>query len=226
MATAVRNNNSTKVLWHRPKFSSEDAKWSFTILFMQLSALIKYVSENIKTTDTFLLIVPADVLMELLNDPIYHFPQIQRIYVIRNNNDDLKQNQSQLQKKYKKLRFWKEEKLDKLMQKIILDNAINSSISIDRPTIDNVVSSWEQNISAKTPNITSHSSSESQRFTSTSEKGFSVRNIEQIDLRYICPICKLLLCDPYQLGCGHRVCQPCRDEHRTTFHALSCPDVL
>jgi hypothetical protein len=209
MATACTNNNSTKVLWHRSKSSSEDAKWSFAVLFMQLSALIKYVSENIKIIDRFLLIIPAGALMELLKDPTYHFPQIPRIYVLHNNNDNLKRNQAQLQKKYKKLRFWNEEKIDKLMQQIILDNAINSSNSIDRSTIDNVVSSWEQNISAKTPNITSHLSSESQRFTATPGQGLSVRNIEQIDSRYKCPICKLLLCEPCQLGCGHRICQPC-----------------
>lgn len=38
---------------------------------------------------------------------------------------------------------------------------------------------------------------------------FDSQNIGTIDRKYICYICSLVLCDPVQLGCGHRYCETC-----------------
>jgi hypothetical protein len=44
---------------------------------------------------------------------------------------------------------------------------------------------------------------------STLQNGFIVKNINEIDQSYICPSCKLVLREPYQLNCRHRQCQSC-----------------
>lgn len=48
--------------------------------------------------------------------------------------------------------------------------------------------------------------------------------------RYSCIECNLLLQDPVQLGCGHRVCKTCADElianHESTPKCPECKEVI
>lgn len=39
--------------------------------------------------------------------------------------------------------------------------------------------------------------------------GVEIGNFDQIDLQYKCTVCTLLLEDPIQLTCGHRLCESC-----------------
>jgi hypothetical protein len=134
-ASTTTNYDSTRVLLHRPKPNSKDNTWSLVIPFLHLCQLIKYVSENIKTVERFVLVISGDALKEFLNDPIHGFPQIHRIYVYRNNKNYLRGDEVQYKKKYKNLRFWPEEKFDTMMQKIMIDHDINSSSSANRSSM-------------------------------------------------------------------------------------------
>jgi hypothetical protein len=187
----------------------EDIKWSAFMLFVQLSELIKYVSENIKSTDIFVLIVPAHTIKELLSDPIYHFDQVRLIYVCYDNDNDLEQDKIRIQDEHGKLRFFHERDLQAQIEKLKVANAISSSRSDYRPTVNDVASSWEQRISAKRSNDADRHSPSPKRFAPTSKQGFSVKHIEQIDSKYICSSCKFVFRNPYQLECEHRICQSC-----------------
>ena len=41
--------------------------------------------------------------------------------------------------------------------------------------------------------------------------------------RYICSKCKLLLKDPVQFSCGHRICKSCADEILAKDFLPRCP---
>ncbi|CAF3247011.1 unnamed protein product [Rotaria sp. Silwood2] len=54
--------------------------------------------------------------------------------------------------------------------------------------------------------------------------GVDARNKSILDMKYICPVCSLILQDPVQLtGCGHRQCQTCVNVgHETTIKCRQC----
>ena len=41
--------------------------------------------------------------------------------------------------------------------------------------------------------------------------------------RLLCPSCRLLLCDPVQPTCGHRICQSCAEEIIKSENHPTCP---
>lgn len=200
---------STEVLLLGSTAPRENVKFPVIRFFTFLSAMSSYVSANIKKKDTFVLFVPHDMIQELINDMIYGVAQVRVIYVYCDNGTDLKQAKECIQDEHKKLRFFHKRQLQIKLEKVMNDDAFSTSTSINRTAKNDVASSHEQRISAKRSNTPSHYSSESKRFATTSEHGFSAGNMEQIELRWICPSCKLVLRSPYQLNCGHRVCQSC-----------------
>ncbi|CAF0853293.1 unnamed protein product [Rotaria sordida] len=54
--------------------------------------------------------------------------------------------------------------------------------------------------------------------------GIDAKNKHILDIKYICPVCTLILRDPVQLNeCGHRQCQSCFDaEHEITIKCRQC----
>jgi hypothetical protein len=208
-AAASPTMDSTKVLLLRSKSVTENIKWSVTMLFVQIFEMIKYVSENITSTDTFVLIVPGGIIEELFSDSIYRFEQVRSIYVYYDNNNDLERDKIRLQHEHGKLRFLHERNLKALIETFKVNNVTSSSRSNYQPTINNVASLWEQSLSVKRSNPAGRHSPEPKRFASPSKHGFPVKSIEQIHSHYICSSCKFLFRDPHQLECGHRICQTC-----------------
>lgn len=202
-------DNFEKVLlvWRKP--ISENISFFFNVLFTHLLALNQYVCKAITTTDIFLLIIPRTDLQDLLNDPVYKFPQVKIIYVYYDNNKSFDQDQVYYQSRYIKLRFCHERDIAKELDKPKINNAIHPSRSIDRTAINSFASSVTQRVSAKRPPTTGRHQTAQQWCNSTLLHGFSVKNIEQIDQRFICPICQLIFREPCQLICGHRTCQSC-----------------
>ncbi len=179
------------------------------MLFVQLSELIKYVTENIKSADTFVLVVPGSIIKEMLRDSIFTIGQVRHIYIYYDNDDDFERDKNQIEDEHGNLRFWHERNLETLLEKLEVDHAINTSSLGYRAAVNDVASSWEQRISAKRSNDADRHSPSPKRFAPTSKQRFSVKHIEQIDSKYICSSCKFLFCNPYQLECGHRICQSC-----------------
>jgi hypothetical protein len=210
MTTANSNAmDSTKVLLFRSKCLTEDIKWSAAILFAQLLELVKYVCENMGFIDAFVLIVPGDVLKDLVRDPVYKVDQVRRIYVVYDNDKDLKQYKDDIQDELGKLQFCHERNLKALIAKLKATDAVNPPGSVDRGTVNDVTSSWGQDLSTKRTSAAGRSLPEPKRFASTSKHGFPVKNIEKMDPHYVCRFCKFLFRDPRQLICGHRMCQSC-----------------
>jgi len=210
MANSISiTENSQKILlvWRKP--ISETKAFSVTGSFKDLLALNQYVCQTITTTDIFLLIIPHIDLEDLLNDPVYKFSQVKVIYVYYDNNESFEPDQAYYENRYTKLRFCYERDLAKELDKPKIDNAVHRSGTIDRTAINSFASSVTQRVSAKRPSTTGRHSTAQKVCSSVSLHGFSVKNIEQIDQRFICPICKLIFREPHQLVCGHRTCQSC-----------------
>ncbi|CAF0958146.1 unnamed protein product [Adineta steineri] len=53
--------------------------------------------------------------------------------------------------------------------------------------------------------------------------GFNSKNLEDIHQQYICKICSLILRNPVQLTCGHRLCKSCV-EFRLQGDKIKCPE--
>jgi hypothetical protein len=171
--------------------------------------MANYVTENIKTTETFILFVSDDVIKDLINDPIYSFPQVRVIYVYCDNYSYVKSENNGIQDVLRKLRFFHKQHLKTKIENVMGVDASSSSTSMDRTERNDVVSSHEQRISAKRSKPSSCHSSEPKRLAITSKHGFVVKNIEQIESCYMCRSCELMLREPHQLNCGHRICQSC-----------------
>ncbi|CAF4958918.1 unnamed protein product, partial [Rotaria sp. Silwood1] len=81
----------------------EQVKALFALVFGNLRDLIEYVWKNINKTDAFHLIIPLDCLEQLLNDPIYRFPQVLHIDVIYDGINELRKYRRRFPLKYKKI---------------------------------------------------------------------------------------------------------------------------
>ena len=201
--------DTTKVLLLGSKAITESVKWSSIILFAQILDMMKYVCENMKSIDKFTLIVPVDAISSLLVDPIYKSDQVRHIYVYYANNVDLKKNKNDIQDERGKLRFYHERYLSSLIGTLKVKNTLDSSRSNYQVTVNNAGSSYEERLTIKRSNPNVSHSSEPKRVASTSNHGVPVKFIEQINPPYTCSSCQGLLRDPYQLCCGHRICQGC-----------------
>jgi hypothetical protein len=184
-------------------------------MFMNLIDLIQHVSKKITTTEKFILVVPGDDLEDFLNSSIYAFPQIRFVYVYYNHSHELKQHKDRFEKQYPKLRFYHEDELPIQLDKTKIDNIIDGSNPIDTLEIKSLAGTIAQRVSTKRSRTGLRRSPASSRLISTPIHGSSGENIEQIQSKYMCPSCKLVFREPFQLVCGHRICQPCINvEHR------------
>jgi len=183
----------------------------FTMVSVNLSELLKYVSKEITKTDTFHLIIPLDYFEDLMNDPVHEFSQVQHIDVYYDHIDDLEQIQSRFNlKKFEKVHFCSVHNLLQRFINIALDNALFSSDSIDRNTIHAIISAIKDHISAKRFITPARHSQVLKKFSSNFLHGFPVKNINEINPRFFCPSCELQVFQQlYQLECGHRTCIVC-----------------
>ncbi len=210
MATTISTTNGpfkTLLVW--PNFIEKSTPIPITVFFTILLKMNQYVCKNITTTDHFFLIIPRTDLEGLLQDPVYRFPQVKVIYVYYKNHHSYQHDQVYFQNRYPKLRFCHERDLPKEFGRSMIDIAIHTSRPIDRTAISSFASSVVERISAKLP-TTANRHPEAQILpTFTPCRGFSVKNIELIDARFVCPACQLIFREPYQLSCGHHICHPC-----------------
>ncbi|CAF4791113.1 unnamed protein product, partial [Rotaria sp. Silwood1] len=157
-----------------------------------------------------LVVVSSDALKILLNDQIYDFPQVELIYVYYDNDSDFERDKNAYQIKYSKIQFIHERKVEtQIVEGIMADHAISPSRPIEHETIHDVASSIEQRIIAKRSNTNSRHSPEPKRLSMITTHDYFVNNIKEIPSIYMCPFCKLIFRDPYQLNCGHHACESC-----------------
>jgi hypothetical protein len=200
---------STQILLLYRKRIPQSIPFPIDKLFQQLLPLNQYVCKNLTITDVYLLIIPRGDLADLLNDPVFYFPQVKLVYVYYENNESFERDQVQFQGLHPKLRFCHERDLPKELDKPVIDNAVDPSRPIDRVAINYFASSVTQRLSTKRPATIGRRPSIQGSSTSTALRGFIVKNMESIDARFKCPNCELILREPYQLYCGHRICQAC-----------------
>ncbi|UJR16078.1 hypothetical protein I4U23_002991 [Adineta vaga] len=54
--------------------------------------------------------------------------------------------------------------------------------------------------------------------------GFNCSNIKEIVKNYVCPDCDLILKDPIQLDCGHRICEECIKHDEELIQCKQCSE--
>ncbi|CAF3439554.1 unnamed protein product [Rotaria sp. Silwood2] len=174
--------------------------------------MIDYVYKNISQVDKFLLIAPGDILKILLDYPIYLFPQVIYVYAYYDNANNLERDKNFYQKEYPKIKFVHERNAEtQIFEKLMVNHAISSLRLIERETLNSVVSSMEQRISTKRSNAASCHSKKPK--------------ILSVATDCICPYCKLIFREPYQLNCGHRCCESCINFTDNKMICLTCSEV-
>jgi hypothetical protein len=216
MASATTTSKEkTEVLLLWPESIAENIRFSFTLMFMHLIDLIQHVSKKITTTEKFILVVPGDHLEDFIHNSIYGFPQVRFVYLYYNHTNELKQHKDCFEKQYPKLRFYHKDELPIQLDITKIDNIIDGSNPIDTLSIKSFAASIAQRVSTKLYKTSLRRSPASSRLASTPIHGSSGENIEQIQSKYMCPSCKIVLREPCQLLCGHRICRSCINvEHR------------
>ena len=205
--SAIKSNQNL-LLWKKPMTATIQS--NFPIFFIKYLELIKYLTEKISITDaTFNVIIPGNKLEKLLNDPVYYFHQVRHVGVFYNDMKELEEHQRLFQDKYIKLNFYLEEKLPVLSTIEKTNNALDTVKEIDEKAIKNIASSIKQQVSVKQRKPESNHSTTPKELMSWPRGGYPVKDIEQIDSRLKCADCKLIFRKPYQLCCGHRICQSC-----------------
>jgi hypothetical protein len=209
MATSSIGMDTTKLLmvWAMP--IPDRVAVLFTMVFINLPGLLKYVSEDITKTDTFHLIIPLDCLEHLLSDPVYKFPQVRHIHVYYDDIGDLASIQRRFNLKCERLQFYSVYDLPGRLERIMFDNALALSDPIDRNTRNAIISSIKDRIAAKRWMTSASRSQVLTKFASTVLHGFPIKNINEIDPDFICSSCQLLFQELYQLECSHRKCIVC-----------------
>ncbi|CAF3007622.1 unnamed protein product [Rotaria sp. Silwood2] len=185
----------------------DDVKALFTMVFVNISELIKYVSENITKTDTFHLIIPLDCLEYLMDDPIYKFPQVLQIDVIYDGFNELKRIRRRFQSKCEKVEFYTIYDLLRQFEKVELDKTLVSSNSIDRSTINAILSIIQHRLHLKKLGMFNHLSPFLKQCTPTPLYGLPAKNIKDFAPCFICPSCKLIYEQLYRLECEHQQCK-------------------
>ncbi|CAF0872382.1 unnamed protein product [Adineta steineri] len=222
MATENNRGDVKKFLLFWPKSIRSNDQHSPIISFVTDSDLIDYVYENFSRTDTFDLHIPGEYLERILEDPLGKSDQI-RIHAYYDNIRSLKYDQNRFQFKHNKLQFYLERDLEKQLQNIKIRIALSSPRSIDRQAINDTTMSVMERLQSKRSNSFYSDSLVPKKIHLTAESDSGMKNMEEIDPRFICGSCKLVLCEPYQLTCGHRLCKSCAYTHN---NCAICSDVI
>ncbi|CAF3341762.1 unnamed protein product [Rotaria sp. Silwood1] len=202
----------------------EQVKALFALVFVNLRDLIEYVWKNINKTDAFHLIIPLDCLEQLLNDPIYRFPQVLHIDVIYDGINELRKYRRRFPLKYKKVNLCTLYDLLRRWETIETNKALVSSNPIDRSTIDAIISIIKDRIHLKQLTTFNNFSPFSKQCTLTSLYGLPAKNIIDFAPCLVCSSCKLINQQLYKLECEHQQCIVCMKIQKnctTCFKAVS-----
>ncbi|CAF4893778.1 unnamed protein product [Rotaria sp. Silwood1] len=202
----------------------EQVKALFALVFVNLRDLIEYVWKNINKTDAFHLIIPLDCLEQLLNDPIYRFPQVLHIDVIYDGINELRKYRRRFPLKYKKVNLCTIYDLLRRWETIETNKALVSSNPIDRSTIDAIISIIKDRVHLKQLTTFNNFSPFSKQCTLTSLYGLPAKNIIDFAPCLVCSSCKLINQQLYKLECEHQQCIVCMKIQKnctTCFKAVS-----
>jgi hypothetical protein len=203
--TAESRANKRLLIWPWPILP--EVQVLFTMVFMNIVELVKYITEVLSETDTFHLVIQLGCFNDLKDDLIYRFPQVTRIHVICNTVRNVKWAKRRFPSEHEKLQFCTIYDLLRSWKRAEVDRALGSSNSIDQRTIDAIISSIEASVTAKRSDIfTRRSQIIVRELASTKLYGFPAKNISDFNP---CSSCKLFYGQVCLLKCEHKQCEVC-----------------
>jgi hypothetical protein len=203
------SENKRLLLWPTVATVPDEIRALFTMIFTDIFDLIKYIYKVLAKTDTFHLIVPFDCLQVLLNDAMCKFPQVVLIDVVYENASELGQMTFCYEAGLEKLKLCLIKNLSKIWDQVILVERLVISEEMDRSIKKAINSMIAARIASKALALQACHSRIRKRCSFTSLHGFPVQNSLASISDYTCPSCQLLYVQPYQLECGHQLCQAC-----------------
>lgn len=143
----------------------------------------------------------------ILKDYDCCFLRILHIHIHYDNEDDLERDRDQYQKIYTRLQFHLGAHSDLVSESVMPDDnlsIIEPLISSSRPTIY-----IEDEIRPKRLKTIKRNPAGPERPVSNNESNVTISSINDVDRRFICPLCQCVFREPCQLSCGHHVCRSC-----------------
>ncbi|UJR14221.1 hypothetical protein I4U23_001214 [Adineta vaga] len=191
-------------------------------IFLDLSILLSYLTNSLANADVINLFVSSGVIEKLICDPLYEFSQLRVIYVYCDNSAALKHAQRCTSDKLKKLRFFLKKNLSRKIKNVMdvhITTSTNSSERRETALMD------QERISNKRSSAHVSPPQEAKRSSNSLAYDYHVRDTVKNYLRYICSSCKLFLHKPYQLVCGHRICQNCIIIKNNGMNCFQCCEI-
>ncbi|CAF0831981.1 unnamed protein product, partial [Adineta steineri] len=177
------NINETLLIW--PKALKKNYEHLPITLFVTYSDLIDYVYRNLGGGHPFDLHIPGEYLKGILEDPVSKSCQI-HIYPYYDNIDNLNYDKNRFQFKHKRLQFCLESDLEKQLQNIEARVAASPWGSIGSEALNNLAMAWGERLRSKQSNPSHYDSLMPEKFHSTAQSDSGMKNMEEIDPRFIC----------------------------------------
>jgi hypothetical protein len=212
MASGINEDRVRNTLVLSSRTVLEDKFGHFIESFTDVTALSKYICNQIKNTDTFHIHVSNVYLKELIKNSVHKIEQVRRIYVYYDTNEALQSDQSYCSSgsaECGKFELCLERNLDKQLENAETGGAVDSLRPIDRPTLDEITEMQTERISKKRTIDPDRHSSVPKRFASAFQDGYI--GLTNNNSPFICSSCNVFFHEPYQLECEHRLCKFCVD---------------
>ena len=207
MDSKTTESHTGKLILLWPSLVSPELCALFTMVLMNTIDLINFITKVPMKKKKFHLVTHSDCLNDLKEKSVYKYSQVTVINVICNTVREVKwAERGHSGSEYEKLQFCTIYDLLRSLERAEVDEALGSSNSIDRHTIDIIISEVEARIIAKRSDILTRHSHVVKNCATTKLHGFPVDNISDFAS---CSSCKLVHEKVFLLHCGHQHCQIC-----------------
>ena len=196
------------------ELNEQSIQQGFVRFFPQLFLLLRYIAENLSKIDQFIVFIPARNLRDLLNDPLYYPSRIRVVYVHYDDATHMNDDKNRYERDHPKLKFRHQRNLVRDLENLGTNQSLTQPEPSIRAYIPSLIFSLRQRMTFKRSATTLENSSAPKRVCTETSTRWLAPQGEPIAEKHICPWCRLILRKPYQLACGHRICESCLPEQK------------
>ena len=207
MATArpdTDQSNEVLVVTNEPTLGS--GIMSFCLIFTQLLDLLKHISNNVNRAITFQLIIPVELVGELLRVLTPYLPSISNIYVYYDHEASMERVRHAHRALSGVLKFVRLDHLARCVNALQMSAHLSERQSINRALIRALVLSTTERICRKRSRRSTADESAPKRSRISPSH---TRRLTSNEAELTCGSCGSVYCELYQLECGHRHCRSC-----------------
>lgn len=193
-------DNSGRVLIDDKRHKYLPVQSDQIITFENAVELVDWVFKNFKNQDSLNIFIDGGHFDRLQEKVVFGIRQVKRIILYFNSLAQLELFKLQHDRLPSKIDYCLKNEIVGRIRSILIGSWIQSSSNFNQPMIK---SFFTEKIEAL---------SKIRQSLLTNHMGFDVANLDNIEPKFICSVCKLILREPVQLTeCGHRTCKSCAE---------------